>query len=645
MFARYFPYASLIILMVGGVIFYLAADDSWLSKIEVPAVLTSEQEGVPWTGTEAMQGTDDFSFVVVTDRTGGHREGVFSMAMDKINLVQPAFVVSVGDLIEGYTNNRETLETEWQEIGGFVARLQMPFFYAAGNHDMSNEVMAEVWQRKFGHSYYHFRYKDALFLVLNSELFGMVHDRRQPVPGPWTLAAQMQYAEQALRDNEDVRWTFVFTHQPIWDWPQIHPEWERLETMLAERKHTVFSGHQHSYTLHRRNKSNYITLATTGGSSDLRGTVWGEFDHVSLVRMSDDGPAIANLELAGIHPVDVRTVAERELVRAMTRAVEVLPSVRDEERLIGGTAAFKVTNSTEQEMHLVASFAPSTGYLAGDEELEITVPPQSVRKLQIPLRMRGRKLPDIGSMSPLRADFALSAVEPEAGRQLDIAVKRSWVADYPYGIIADRGIVEIDGDFSDWDDLRFEARDPVSVSGKGHYEGADDLSFAFDLKMDSSYLYALIGVRDDSLVSSDETVARLQDMVTLVLDVRPEPELSRNFSSLQQAAGSGLLARLILPMIPLGESQPDAALALFGVREVPGLRKAVKQWENGYTMEVAIPRQLLVQNAGGEMPERVRWNVIVTDFDEGEEGHNTISWRTPRYEEGAIYGSGIFQMP
>ena len=75
-------------------------------------------------------------------------------------------MVSVGDLIEGYTDSQEQLDREWDEMGGFVSRLEMPFFYAAGNHDFSNEAMSRDWRARFGPSYYHFRFRDVLFLVL-----------------------------------------------------------------------------------------------------------------------------------------------------------------------------------------------------------------------------------------------------------------------------------------------------------------------------------------------------------------------------------------------------------------------------------------------------------------------------------------------
>ncbi len=112
----------------------------------------------PWTHLDLVNDPENFQFAIVTDRTGGHRAGVFPDAMGKLNLLQPEFVLSVGDLIEGYSGDRSVLDTEWDEFIGFVEELDMPFFYLPGNHDISNPVMAEVWEERFGRSYYHFVY-------------------------------------------------------------------------------------------------------------------------------------------------------------------------------------------------------------------------------------------------------------------------------------------------------------------------------------------------------------------------------------------------------------------------------------------------------------------------------------------------------
>src|SRR5881392_4081346 len=59
----------------------------------------------PWTHLRLNNDPDEFRFAIVSDRTGGHRPGVFSRAVEQINLMQPEFVLSVGDLIEGYTED------------------------------------------------------------------------------------------------------------------------------------------------------------------------------------------------------------------------------------------------------------------------------------------------------------------------------------------------------------------------------------------------------------------------------------------------------------------------------------------------------------------------------------------------------------
>src|SRR5262245_65185228 len=72
----------------------------------------------PWTSTRLNNDRDEFQFVIVTDRTGGHREKVFSRAVERINLLQPEFVLSVGDLIEGGNKKPEQLAREWEEFDG-----------------------------------------------------------------------------------------------------------------------------------------------------------------------------------------------------------------------------------------------------------------------------------------------------------------------------------------------------------------------------------------------------------------------------------------------------------------------------------------------------------------------------------------------
>jgi len=82
------------------------------AQIQIP-----QQPGSnPWSHLQFPDANVDFQFAVISDNTGGAYPGVFDAAMTKLNLMQPEFVMSVGDLIEGYSNNREALIAEWEEM-------------------------------------------------------------------------------------------------------------------------------------------------------------------------------------------------------------------------------------------------------------------------------------------------------------------------------------------------------------------------------------------------------------------------------------------------------------------------------------------------------------------------------------------------
>jgi len=267
---------------------------------EAPAdVRVAVEEQNPWTHLRLNNDPAEFQFAIVSDRTGGHRPGVFRRAVDVLNLLQPQFVLSVGDLVEGYTQDRAVLDAQWREFAAEVGRLQMPFFYVPGNHDLSNKAEVEHWKGRFGRRYYHFLYRDVLFLMLNSE--------DTPARAAGRLgAAQVEYARKVLADNPGVRWTVVVLHRPLWTHSNVaKTRWPEVEKALEGRRYTVFAGHLHSYRKYVRNGMNYYQLATTGGGSKLRGLEYGEFDQVAWVTMKKYGPVVANVLLDGVYPDDL----------------------------------------------------------------------------------------------------------------------------------------------------------------------------------------------------------------------------------------------------------------------------------------------------------------------------------------------------
>jgi UDP-2,3-diacylglucosamine pyrophosphatase LpxH len=259
----------------------------------------------PWTSLKLNNDPEQFTFAVVSDRTGGHRSKVFSQAVARVNLLQPQFVMSVGDLIEGYTTKEETIDAEWQEFDGYVKKFEMPFFYAAGNHDLTNKQLVTKWGERYGKKYYSFTYKGVLFLVLCSE---------NPPTGMGTIDEEQQkWVAATAAAHKDAKWTFVFLHKPIWTARDLKRNgWAPVEEALAGRKYTVFCGHVHRYQRFERNGAEYFQLATTGGDSRLRGVEYGEFDHVAWITVKKDRALIANVLLDGILPSDLKTPESEE---------------------------------------------------------------------------------------------------------------------------------------------------------------------------------------------------------------------------------------------------------------------------------------------------------------------------------------------
>ena len=611
----------------------------WMAEAAPPPVIEASVSGpvVPWTGLEPLDAPEAFHFAVVSDRTGNHRDGVFASAMPKLNLLQPAFVVSVGDLIEGYTDDRVRLAEEWDEIEGFVGGLRMPFFYTAGNHDMSNEVMAETWRERFGPSFYHFRYKGALFVVMNSELFGMVHDPDSPVPGPWAQADQMAWVEGVLAENADARWTFVMVHQPLWDSPQIHPDWLRVEELLGERGFTVFAGHTHRYTRHIRRGRQFITLATTGGGSRMRGLPWGEFDHVAFVHMNGEEPVIANVTLEGVQDTDVLTAEMRSVVDAMAGAVVALPLRGNGRTFRKGTARFEVTNRLDRPLEMEARFEAGRDLKPGVTGAIRSLAPGAVEVIEVPLRSR---LPlRYEELAPAYAYFTLRS-DGSGGEPVEIERKLAMVPDGPFDVAPLDHPIRVDGDLSEWDRLRFVVDEPAEVEGHGHYFGATDASFRFDVRRDETHLYVAVDVTDDSIVTSRERIARNQDAVLVSIDPRPALERNQNVE-LFAMIRSGALGRMVSAFVTIEEPRFDPILAIFTGGGDPVHVHASRRTPGGYTVELAVPITALDERAGGDW-DGLRLNVTVEDFDQGEADHNSLYWRPSRFRPGTASGVGSF---
>jgi len=278
----------------------------------------------PWTGDTFEQEEVDFTFAIIADLTGSERKGVYSTAVAQLNRLDPTFVLSVGDLIEGGTEDRQQLSKEWDSFEKRTAKLNMPFFHLGGNHDLTNPVMRDIWKNRFGPRYYHFLYEDVLFLMLDSEdyeeqrMMEIYNARAEALKiisgekeGVYQESEyyhmperrtggmsedQFQYFKTVLEDHPKVRWTFVLMHKPLW-MREDSKGLNKLEALLKYRPYTVINGHFHIFSHRKKNERDYIMLGTTGGGQPAGNAQ--SFDHVTLVRMAKE-PVITHLKMEGI---------------------------------------------------------------------------------------------------------------------------------------------------------------------------------------------------------------------------------------------------------------------------------------------------------------------------------------------------------
>jgi UDP-2,3-diacylglucosamine pyrophosphatase LpxH len=278
----------------------------------------------PWTEAPPNYAADSVRFAIFSDLTGGERKDVFKVAIEQMNLLRPELIVSVGDLIEGATE-RDEIERQWESFARRANRSVARLFYTGGNHDLLGAELREVWERRNGPRYYHVRYRDVLFLMLDTDDYSLerlkdiaalrAQANKVAAESGWDAFAKTEYANlpedetgmisnaqadymrEAIADNADVKWTFLLLHKAPWTGNNM-ANWQSIEQALGERPFTVFHGHRHSYQHAIRSGRDYIRLATTGGV--FLPESGPSMDQIVWVTVDADGAHIANLKMSGI---------------------------------------------------------------------------------------------------------------------------------------------------------------------------------------------------------------------------------------------------------------------------------------------------------------------------------------------------------
>ena len=197
-------------------------------------------------------------FVILGDRTGGHVPGIYGEAVELVNRLEPDFVITVGDMIEGYGDDSLATEREWDEYDSIVSALDAPLYLVPGNHDIWSDASEAVYRQRCGEPYRSFDIGGCHFVVVDNSRW----NTSEELP-----AGQLAWLERDLAAHGDADWTAVFFHKPFWYESVADGEPDTLHALCrAFGVDAVFSGHYHRYASGTYDGIRYTLVGSSGGA-------------------------------------------------------------------------------------------------------------------------------------------------------------------------------------------------------------------------------------------------------------------------------------------------------------------------------------------------------------------------------------------
>ena len=203
----------------------------------------------------ARSPSDSFRFVILGDRTGDTQRGVYERIWKETATDDPAFVLTVGDTIQGLHD--ESAEAEWAQVTRLLAPYRrIALYLAPGNHDIWSENSEALFRANAGHApHYSFDYRQAHFTVLDnsrSEQFS---------------SEELVFLEADLRAHAGQTLKFIVSHRPSWvlDVFLGNPNFAVHRLAKKYGVQCVIAGHVHQMIRAELDGVEYLSMPSAGG--------------------------------------------------------------------------------------------------------------------------------------------------------------------------------------------------------------------------------------------------------------------------------------------------------------------------------------------------------------------------------------------
>ena len=209
---------------------------------------------------------DRLVFAILGDRTGDTQPGIYEQVWKEAAAEHPAFVLTVGDTIEG--GNDAAAESEWREVQrAWAANSAIPLYLTPGNHDIWSAASEQLFRRFAGHPpHYSFDRGGVHVTVLDNSR------------GNEFAAGELDYLEADLKSHAAARIKMVISHRPSWivNVAMRNPDF-RLHRIAKEHGvQFVVAGHLHQIVRAEFEGVTYLSMPSAGG-------------HLRLTKRYEDG--------------------------------------------------------------------------------------------------------------------------------------------------------------------------------------------------------------------------------------------------------------------------------------------------------------------------------------------------------------------
>lgn len=209
----------------------------------------------------------DPQFGMFESNNGFEKETVlYEKAVEKINNLNPDFVVITGDFV-----NNANSDTQIEEFKRITAKInpKIPVYYTPGNHDLGQITDGESIKKYFqnyGSDKFSFTHKGSAFIGFNSSLIKDKLEKPEQEQYDWLV--------KKLSESHGAQHIILFCHYPFFiktvDEPTAYSNIDLgyrkkyLDLFNNNNVEAVFSGHYHNNNIASYGKTQLVTTSALG---------------------------------------------------------------------------------------------------------------------------------------------------------------------------------------------------------------------------------------------------------------------------------------------------------------------------------------------------------------------------------------------